>query len=159
MVNQKNCKKSVSIFKTILRFLFSNVGLIFMVIGYTIGGAFLFQLLEKHANVQACQEVAGKERKIISMYTRKLYNQIITGVNEFEFNQSLIESVSFNYTDKLFQNNEIETVFKNLRNDLLKITDSYHYYCKVCIEGITWNFQSSLLFALTLITTIGKINY
>ena len=37
-------------------FLCSNVGLIFVVVAYSIGGAFLFILLEQYVELQNCQQ-------------------------------------------------------------------------------------------------------
>jgi hypothetical protein len=146
--------KKHSILKTIIRLLFSNVGLIFMVIVYTTSGAFIFQLLEKHANVQACQEVSGNEKKILSKYTNKLF-KLYFARNEIEMNGTSVEYNKLSNTSLISQSDEIETILRGLRKELISLIDSYHYYWNVCIEEVTWNFQSSLLFALTLITTIG----
>ena len=49
-----------SFFRSFIRFLFSNLGLVFLVCAYSIGGAFLFQLLEQYIELQNCQQGSCK---------------------------------------------------------------------------------------------------
>ncbi len=46
--------------RSFIHFLFSNLGLVLLVIGYSIGGAFLFQLLEQYIELQNCQQGSCK---------------------------------------------------------------------------------------------------
>ena len=45
-----------SFYRSFVQFLCSNLGLILIVIGYSVGGAFLFQLLEQYIELQNCQQ-------------------------------------------------------------------------------------------------------
>lgn len=49
-------KRRGSICRSFLQFLCSNLGLIIVVVAYSIGGAFLFILLEQFVELQDCQE-------------------------------------------------------------------------------------------------------
>jgi hypothetical protein len=52
--------KPKSFCRSFIQFLFSNLGLIILVIGYCVGGAFLFQLLEQYIELQNCQQGSCK---------------------------------------------------------------------------------------------------
>jgi hypothetical protein len=49
-----------SFYRSFIQFLCSNVGLIIVVVAYSIGGAFLFILLEEYIAVQNCDEASCK---------------------------------------------------------------------------------------------------
>jgi hypothetical protein len=46
--------------RSFIQFLFSNLGLVILVVGYCVGGAFLFQLLEQYIELQNCQQGSCK---------------------------------------------------------------------------------------------------
>ena len=52
-------------YRTFLHFLCSNIGLIIVVTAYSIGGAFLFTLLEQYVELQSCQQASCKFYTII----------------------------------------------------------------------------------------------
>ena len=45
-----------SFFRSFLRFLGSNIGLVVLVALYSVGGAYLFNLLEQYIELQNCQQ-------------------------------------------------------------------------------------------------------
>ncbi len=45
-----------SFYRSFIQFLFSNLGLVILVVAYSVGGAFLFQLLEQYIELQDCQQ-------------------------------------------------------------------------------------------------------
>jgi formate/nitrite transporter FocA (FNT family) len=49
-----------SFYRSFIQFLCSNLGLVLVVVGYSVGGAFLFQLLEQYIELQNCQEGSCK---------------------------------------------------------------------------------------------------
>lgn len=49
-----------SFYRSFIQFLFSNLGLILIVVAYSVGGAFLFQLLEQYIELQNCQQGNSK---------------------------------------------------------------------------------------------------
>ena len=56
-----------SFYRSFINFLFSNLGLVVIVIAYCIGGAFLFTLLEQYIELQNCQQ---GNRKLACISTR-----------------------------------------------------------------------------------------
>jgi len=52
--------KRRSFYRRFIQFLFSNLGLVIVAIAYSIGGAFLFQLLEQYIELQNCQQASCK---------------------------------------------------------------------------------------------------
>ena len=52
--------RNKSFFRTFAQYLCSNLGLLIIAIAYSIGGAFLFALLEQYIELQNCQEGSGK---------------------------------------------------------------------------------------------------
>ena len=53
-------RRRQSFCRSFLQFLFSNLGLVLLVVGYSAGGAFLFQLLEQYIELQNCQQGSRK---------------------------------------------------------------------------------------------------
>jgi hypothetical protein len=58
-IPEKNVRRR-SFYRSFIQFLCSNLGLIIVVVGYSIGGAFLFILLEGYVELQDCQEASCK---------------------------------------------------------------------------------------------------
>ena len=54
-----------SFYRSFMNFLFSNLGLVIIVIAYCIGGAFLFTLLEQYIELQNCQQGNCKSAGIL----------------------------------------------------------------------------------------------
>ncbi len=63
-----------SFYRSFVQFLCSNIGLILVVVGYTIGGAFLFILLEQYIELQNCQEASCKSQ-ISKSYSFQFFDQ------------------------------------------------------------------------------------
>jgi hypothetical protein len=57
-----------SFYRSFVQFLCSNLGLILVVIGYSIGGAFLFQLLEQYIELQNCQQGSCKSFSNLNLF-------------------------------------------------------------------------------------------
>ena len=49
-----------SLWHLLVKFLCSSIGLVIVVTGYAVGGAFLFILLEEHIALQNCQQASCK---------------------------------------------------------------------------------------------------
>ena len=56
--------KRRSFYRSFIHFLFSNLGLVVVVVAYSIGGAFLFILLEQYIELQNCQQGSCKSFEI-----------------------------------------------------------------------------------------------
>lgn len=59
-IPEENPTRRPSFFRRFLLFLSSNLGLVIIVIAYSIGGAFLFILLEQYIELQNCQQGSCK---------------------------------------------------------------------------------------------------
>lgn len=133
--------------KTIFKFLFSHIGLVVMVIAYACAGSFLFQLLEQHNEAIQCEEGKGQEStKIVNLKSNLL--------SYIQFNISSNNDPSKD--NETVANAKIETWLTEFRDTVLEIKSSYAYAGSDC--GTTrWSFMNTLLFTVTIITTIGKI--
>lgn len=145
-------------FKPVIRFLVTNIGMIVFVILYILGGAFLFQLLEQHNEIQNCQEGEGEMSNLIIAYRTQLFNYI-------HFNVTLDPWLPVSNTSGAtavtgldgpdVHNPKLYGMLQNFRADILLTRSSYSYYGQDCIVNSLWNFESAILFAVTVVTTIG----
>ena len=131
--------------KTISKFLFSHIGLVIMVIGYVCAGSFLFILLEEHNEAIQCEEGKGQE----STYIVNLKSELLSYI---QFN--ITSGVDPTKDNETVANAKIESWLTDFRNNALDIKTNYGYDGSDC--GVTkWTFANSLLFAVTIVTTIG----
>ncbi|CAF1454579.1 unnamed protein product [Adineta steineri] len=127
-----------SFYRSFIQFLFSNLGLVITICAYTIGGAFLFQLLEQYIELQNCQQGALTENISITNISETVYNYIaISDDNVTTMYQTIVDYVT-NFTSDIYVR----------RNDL-------RYTGQDCETTSGWNFPSALLFTITVVTTIG----
>jgi len=165
MDNISNSKSNSSVCKAFVRFAFSHIGLIMLVIVFIIAGAFLFQLLEQHATIQKCQEGEGKSNNLIKAYRTFYFNYIRLNLTEIEvvLYKELNMSSQSNYD--LYIQKKIEFInsyHKDAQENLLKFRDeiiaiekNFKYRGQNCINDTSWTIESSLLYTLTLLSTIG----
>ncbi|XP_059162381.1 uncharacterized protein LOC131945761 [Physella acuta] len=134
-------RKCVQYCKKFIAFLFSHIGLCSLVVAYTIMGGFIFQALEQTAEITVRREVSDERNKL----EEKL----------------LAFAVHFK------EMNGTEEALNNLTHEVKHIIGIYQRY----IHNVTknkgwdgdehsqdetlWTFASSLLFAITVTTTIG----
>lgn len=141
--NNPGCCKRVS------KFIFSHIGLVAMVVIYSVAGSFLFQLLEQHEEAKMCQEGKGQESTNIVNLKSKLLTYI-----QFNISTNPLDNSKDNET---VANANIESWLQEFRDQVNDVRDSYRYIGQNCSET-RWNFAGSLLFAITIITTIGYGN-
>lgn len=146
--NNLNDKKNQNCCKRISKFLFSHIGLVAMVVIYAVAGAFLFQLLEQHNEAKNCQEGKGQESTNIVNLKSHLLSYI-----QFNISSSPTDTTKDNET---VANQKIEDWLTTFRDDVLTVRSTYAYSGQDC-EKYKWNFPGALLFAVTVITTIGRI--
>jgi hypothetical protein len=127
---------------------FSNIGLIAAVIIYSIVGAFLFQLLEQHEEAKRCQEGKGAETTNIVNLKSKLLTYI-----QFNITSNPADLTKDNET---VANSNLEEWLKTYRDDVLTVYNDHSFTGQDCDVTQKWTFAGSLLFAITIITTIGK---
>lgn len=138
--------KSKGFLKRISKFIFSHVGLVVMVILYSVAGAFLFELLEQHEEAKDCQEGKGVESTNIV----NLKSNLLTYI-QFNISSNPADTSKDNET---VANQKIEDWLTEFRDKVLENKDNYRYTGQDCSSS-KWNFAGALLFAITIITTIG----
>jgi hypothetical protein len=52
-------------------------------------------------------------------------------------------------------NLDIRKILIEFRDEVIKINEHYRYHGQDCIQDTSWIIESSLLFSMTLLTTIG----
>ncbi|CAF1263140.1 unnamed protein product [Adineta ricciae] len=135
----KNARQQ-SFYRRFVQFLFSNLGLVLVVVAYSIGGAFLFQLLEQYIELQNCQQGALTENISITNISETSYNYVI--LNDDTVNDSVLYD-------------QISAYITNFTADVYERRLSLRYTGQNCTDSSGWNFPSALLFTITVITSIG----
>ena len=144
--NSNSKANSRSYFKRVSKFIFSHVGLVTMVVIYSVAGAFLFELLEQHEEAKNCQEGKGQEATNIV----NLKSTLLTYI-QFNISTNAADTSKDNET---VANQKIEDWLTDFRDQVLDVSSTYRYTGQDCSTS-KWNFAGSLLFAITVITTIG----
>jgi hypothetical protein len=137
--------------RKIAKFLLIHVGIFLLVITYAIAGAFLFQLLEQHQEIQNCQLAQGKSQETIKDYRSKFVNYILFNIST---NPYLDNSTSKDQP-KVY-NPKITGLLKDLRDEFVGYYSKYKYSGQDCEKQSFWVFSSAFLFAMTVVTTIGN---
>lgn len=130
-------------FKDYLRefvaFMFSNVGIIGLVVGYTIAGAFVFQAIEGGEAPEANAQVI-RLRNETALKLWDLCCCELNVFNETEWKKNVSSEL------KLYQNMIVEAIQEGYDG-----TDSVN-------SRKQWSFSGAFLYSLTVITTIGYGN-
>ncbi len=164
--NRNNTVEEVSqtvrrrIVKMLLRLMYSDVGLALLIIFYVVFGACLFKYLENDAGIQKCEEGKNKDRANLKKYAQTIYNYIalnMTDIDRLQFSQVSSSVLDYtngsNMSDIIYQGS-IEEWLVELRNSVLNISEVYKFAGQPCHVN-SWIFESSILYTITLITTIG----
>nr|CAD7392489.1 unnamed protein product [Timema cristinae] len=120
-----------------IAFLFSNVGIIGLVVGYTITGAFIFIFIEK-------KEVS--EGNIIVM---KLRNETV----DFLWNLTYV----LNVFDEPHWKTAVSLKLMDYQEEVVKAISKGFDGSDNNLGSSQWSFSGAFLYSLTVITTIGLI--
>jgi potassium channel subfamily K, invertebrate len=134
--------------KRMFKFLFSHIGLVGMVIIYTVLGGLLFEILEQHEEKRLCEVGKGEEATTIT----KLKADLLTYI-QFNITSNPSDTDKDNET---VTNKKIETWLVDFREKVLEVQDDYGYTGSC--EKPKWDLPGAILFAVTIITTIGYGN-
>ncbi|KAK3597210.1 hypothetical protein CHS0354_003715 [Potamilus streckersoni] len=158
-------KKVIDCCKKFVAFLFSHIGLCSLVVAYSIMGGFIFRALESPFEQTTKMDIARERERLVTL----LWDLTV----EVKMNNA-----SSDYSDQMEMSKMLRTNFKQNVNEILRnYSQKIHKATKergwdgqdtgngeeVKIEQ--WTFPSSLLFAITILTTIGyghvapKTNY
>ena len=125
----KCCKKFTA-------FLFSHIGLCSLVVAYTIMGGFVFRALEAPAEIHERYQVEIKRKvQVEKLWNITLFHNIFSEVN---------------------WSREADNVLRAFQADIYKATKESGWDGKDGEEDVQWSFAGSLLYSITVITTIGK---
>nr|XP_049699115.1 potassium channel subfamily K member 15 isoform X1 [Helicoverpa armigera] len=117
----------------LLAFLFSNVGVVVLVVAYTIAGAFMFQAIEGGSEMRLDKQMTCARDNL----TQYLWQNVTLDLNLF--NETAVK----------------ERIGTELRNYQTTIVRAVHRGWDGGRSSRQWSFSSSFLYSLTVITTIG----
>ncbi|CAF2371770.1 unnamed protein product [Rotaria sp. Silwood2] len=120
-------------YRLFIQFLASNLGLTIFVVAYSIGGTFLFILLEQYIELQNLDEDIS-----IANLSETMYNYVV---------------VSTDNTTIIYE--QIVDYLNNFTNDIYDRKNNLRYTGQDCSTTSGWTFPSALLFVITIITGIG----
>ncbi|XP_029643685.2 uncharacterized protein LOC115217750 [Octopus sinensis] len=121
-------------FKKLFMFLFSHVGLTGCVVGYSILGGWIFRGLEGNHE----RDIRKQAEKMREKYTLKLL--------KFSENEDSLSENDFE---------NITILVKEFEEEIVHFTESTGWNGLYSDSELQWSFAGSLLFSVTVITTIG----
>jgi hypothetical protein len=142
----RQCLKKTS------KFLFSHIGLVGLVVVYAVAGAFLFQLLEIREEKYLCLEIQGDQNTEIT----KLKQEIVNYIQNNATPTTTDSSSQKDNTTVAFE--KIGQMLLDYRTYIIGVSSKQQTYGDNCSIVNKWTYPNSLLFAITIITTIGYGN-
>ena len=133
-------QKVLSCCKSMVAFLFSHIGLAAMVVAYSIMGGFLFQALEApYEFTEKLRIKHWKEDKVDEIW-------------------QLAAHLNMNNLDKLNFTERVRSIFTNFQLEVAVAVKEKGWDGKDATDetALQWSFAGALLYAVTVITTIGK---
>ena len=123
-------------FRTVIAFIFSNVGICVLVLGYLILGAFMFQYIEEPESVEESPMVSKRRTAVM-----KLWN-----ITE-----------RYNTLHKTNWSEAVKSVIAEYQEEVIEAIDEG--FDGKDIPDNLWSFSGALLYSITVITTIGVYRY
>jgi hypothetical protein len=151
-LNELETSKSRRCLKKTTKFLFSHIGLVGLVVVYAVAGAFLFQLLEVREEKYICQENQGEQTAEVTKLKQELVNYIQNNATP----STTTSSNQIDNTTVAFA--KIGQMLLDYRAFVIGVISKQQTYGDNCSIVNKWTFPNSLLFAITIITTIGYGN-
>lgn len=152
-----------------IAFLFSNVGIICLVVGYTVGGAVMFQYIESEYKDMKDFKFTAKGYQEINVDADDKHFQF----NDHEYNDNNTFAVNLdifcNKTVEILWNFASSQVGSNDTEFKIKIERKLKKFQNIVVNGVKdldydgkfiysdrWTISAAFLYCLTVITTIGK---
>jgi hypothetical protein len=126
----KNCCKSIT------TFIFSRVGLCLLVVAYAFGGGVVFQFLEASSEEASINKV----QQHLNTTVEKLFNHSMNSTVLYRENWTAIARM----------------ILEDYQKDIVKQTKRGYQGERLTDDAKQWNFPGAILYAITVITTIGK---
>lgn len=136
-------KKGTPWWKVIVNVLFSHLGLLLLVLAYAVGGSYVFMALEKDREDLAEAVKLSKTRDM---------NDAITYLRQ-QFWQYGTNEDLYNYTREAFRD-QVRTDLKALERYVIEANNEYGYNGKLEYDR-QFSFENTLLFTITIMTTVG----
>ncbi|XP_075218298.1 potassium two pore domain channel sandman isoform X3 [Lycorma delicatula] len=128
----EKCKDYIRQF---IAFMFSNIGIIGLVIGYTIAGSFMFMAIEQNENNSNVEEVERARNTTVA----KLWEATCCTLNVF--------------SEESWRN-AVHVELSAFQKVVINAVQNYGYEGEDFI-GNRWSFSGAFLYSLSVITTIG----
>ncbi|RNA27512.1 T family of potassium channels 18-like [Brachionus plicatilis] len=183
-IKPKEKIESEKAFKNLRRLIIINLCLIVAVIIYSSLGALMFQILEQHEELRRCEEGRGKFDKELKHYRDLIINYVTYNISSDElnyftnFSRSPTNSINSNpiqinykfgkysqinripnttYLDKELIEPliEINKWLEEFRKKIFEIEANTNFHGQDCSKDTKWSFYASLLFSITVISTVG----
>jgi len=126
----KNCCKS---FTTLI---FSRVGLCLLVVAYAFGGGVVFQFLEASSEEASINKV----QQHLNLTVEKLFERSINAPFLYEQNWTSMAKI----------------ILEEYQKNIVRQTKRGYQGERLADDTKQWNFPGAILYAITVITTIGK---
>ena len=127
--------------KQLMKFVFSHIGLVLIILIWSLLGGFLFRLLETYNEKIDCIEGKGEDdKKLVNLAT------------------DLLTYIQFNITTLPNDNQtlKIQEMLMEYRDYFYDQSQKYSYYGQNCNDTTNWEFVQALFFSIQAITTIGN---
>lgn len=138
-------KQAFDVFKVIFRLAFSNLGMLILNIIYAAGGAKIFMALELPGEAQRYadkQDVAKKLNATVEYLAFSFYNSLKNPDPSKNLGKAAFEDMAFNNL-QIYVTNLVDALDNNNYDGTV---DGWYW---------AWNFPNTLLFTLSIMTTIG----
>jgi hypothetical protein len=126
----KNCCKSFT------TFVFSRVGLCLLVAAYAVGGGVVFQFLESSSE----EDGINKVQQHLNTTVEKLFDHSMNSTVLYRSNWTAMA----------------REILEDYQKDIVRQTKRGYQGERLAEDAKQWNFPGAILYAITVITTIGK---
>ena len=146
--------------KKAAKFLFSHIGLVVLVGVYAVAGGFLFELLEQHQEKLNCQEAKGQMMVEMTVLKQQIVAYVQYNTTPTSSAPLLLPTATYITTkdNATVAYSKIGEMLYNFRDFVIATSSNYRYSGDDCSTINKWTYPNSLLFAITIITTIGYGN-
>jgi hypothetical protein len=155
-LDELETSKARQCFKKSAQFLFSHIGLVGLVVVYAVAGGFLFELLEQHQERLNCQEAKGEDNVQVTKLKQTLVSYI--QYNTTPSTSSTTSTYSTEKDNTTIAYDKIGAMLYSYRDFIISTSSKYRYSGDDCSIINKWTYPNALLFAITIITTIGYGN-
>ena len=138
--------------KNVAKLLLSHIGLVGLVVVYAVAGGFLFELLEQHQEKLNCQEAQSEQAVEITKLKQKLVSYV-----QYNTTTSTLTTLTYSTArdNETIAYSKIRSMLYDYRDFIITTGAKHRYYGDDCSVINKWTYPNSLLFAITIITTIG----